>query len=43
MGAFDWNKIQNPGYPVLWMNTERAQDNMKVPFGTIIPLEMDED
>jgi len=43
MGAYDWNKIQNPGYPVLWMNTDRNWDDRKVPFGTVIPLEMEDD
>ena len=32
---------KNPGVPVLWMNTHRGNDNMKVPFGTVIPLELD--
>lgn len=43
MGAFDWHNLKNPGYPVLWMNTDRLQDDKKVPFGTVIPLEMDDD
>lgn len=34
----DWGK--DPGIPVLWMNTYRPNDNIKPPFGKIIPLEL---
>lgn len=46
MGAFDWpqvEKMAEPDYPVLWMNTCRYSDDTKVPFGTVIKLEKDVD
>jgi predicted metal-dependent peptidase len=33
---------EDPGIPVLWMNTERGHDNKDVPFGQIIPLQLSE-
>jgi predicted metal-dependent peptidase len=43
MGAWDWDEVPqyNPGKPVLWMNTNRYSDGMDVPFGTVVPLEVD--
>ena len=45
MGAWDWAELANndPGIPVLWMNTDRTEDDRQVPFGTIVPLEIDSD
>jgi predicted metal-dependent peptidase len=31
---------EDPGVPVLWMNTFRTNDKKQVPFGKIIPLEL---
>ena len=42
MGAWDWNQLEDPGFPVLWMNTSRYDDDMEVPFGTVIPLEVED-
>jgi predicted metal-dependent peptidase len=44
LAASDWPKVVeqgDPGIPVLWLNTYRANDTMNVPFGTIVPLELD--
>lgn len=38
MAAFDWDKLHQPGFPVLWMSTNPNYN--KVPFGFIIPLEI---
>jgi predicted metal-dependent peptidase len=46
MGAFDWDKLKamgEPGIPVLWLNTYRGSDDMDVPFGQIVPLEIKDD
>ena len=43
MDAWDWDKLKDPNIPVLWMNTNRHYDKMEVPFGFIIPLEIDEE
>jgi len=32
---------EDPGIPVLWMNTYRANDNRTVPFGQVIKLQLD--
>lgn len=29
---------QDPGYPVIWACTYRSNDNMAVPFGTVVPV-----
>jgi predicted metal-dependent peptidase len=43
MGAFDWDELAEiyPEIPVLWMNTDRREDEREVPFGNIIPLDLD--
>ena len=45
MGAWDWDELEQaenqPNYPVMWMNTDRDEDDMEIPFGTIVPLEID--
>jgi len=40
MGVFSGHWGEDPGVPVLWMNTCRSNDKMDVPFGKIIPLEI---
>ena len=45
MGAWDWDELEQvenqPNYPVMWMNTDRDEDDMEIPFGIIVPLEID--
>jgi len=41
MEVWSWDRCEDPGVPVLWMNTNRRKDDCKVPFGKIIPLELD--
>jgi predicted metal-dependent peptidase len=44
LAAGDWPRVieqGDPGIPVLWLNTYRRNDTMNVPFGTIVPLELD--
>ena len=43
MGAWDWDKIYDIGIPVLWMSTSQWYDDERVPFGTVINLEINED
>lgn len=43
LAAFDWPEVRaigDPGIPVLWLNTYRENDDFDVPFGIIVPLEL---